>query len=159
MPEAPLKAMNAPQIIETAQFANPLKRALYAGLGVSILLAALGVWVVPVDDGDSAMQLVKLVFSVTMLVLGMVLISALDTRHAEPEIHLDPKTRHLKILAFDKSGATRVIGSYQLDELSDITLRDKHLTARDAQGAQIVSIAVRNPAAEKAIRAALSDIL
>ena len=47
----------------------------------------------------------------------------------------------------------------KLDELSDITLRDRHLSARDAAGRQIVSIPVRNASAEQAIGDMLRQVL
>ena len=113
MPAAPLKYMNVPQVIETRKASNPLKRGLLAGLGVATLLAALGVWIVPVDAGDTAMQLVKLVFSISMLVLGMLFVSALDTRNADPEIHLDPHLRQLKVVEYDTNGTAYVSGTYK----------------------------------------------
>lgn len=157
MPDAPIKHASAPKLIDETRGTNPVKRALLAGLGVATLLAALGVWVVPVDAGDTAMQLVKLVFSISMLVMGMLFVSALDNHQPEPEIHLDPAARKLRIVEVDKRGVARVAGDYSLDDLSDITLRDQHLTARDANGEQIVSVPVRNAAAERAIREALSQ--
>lgn len=157
MPDAPIKRSTTPKVIEETSSASPVKRALLAGFGVATLLAALGVWIVPVDEGDTAMQLVKLVFSVSMLVLGMLFVSALDSRHAEPEIHLDPKARRLRIVKIDDRGRGHVAGDFSLDELSDITLKDRHLTARDARGEEVVSVPVRNAAAERAIRQALSQ--
>ena len=158
MPKSPVKRASAPALIEETSSAPPVKRALLAGLGVASLMAALGVWIIPVDQGDTAMQLVKLVFSVSMLVLGMLFISALDSRYAEPEIHLDPKARQLRIIEIDKKGNAHIAGDFHLDDLSDITLKDCHLTARDANGDKIVSVPVRNTAAEKAIRDALAHI-
>ena len=158
MPETPIKSTGKPALIEETSSAAPVKRILMAGLGVASLMAALGVWIVPVDEGDTAMQLVKLVFSVSMLVLGMLFVSALDTRHPEPEIHLDPKARQLRIVEIDNKGTAHVAGDYNLDELSDITLKDCHLTARDENGDQIVSVPVRNVAAENAIREALGQL-
>ncbi|WP_299843096.1 hypothetical protein [uncultured Roseovarius sp.] len=157
MPDTPIKRLEAAEVIAESSSASPLKRALLAGFGVATLLAALGVWIVPVDEGDTAMQLVKLVFSVSMLVLGMLFVSALDSRHAEPEIHLDPTARRLRIVEVDTRGKAHVAGDFSLDELSDITLRDRHLTARDATGEEVVSVPVRNAAAEQAIREALSQ--
>lgn len=156
MPEAQIKSASKPVLIEETSSAPPLKRALMAGLGVASLMAALGVWIVPVDAGDTAMQLVKLVFSVSMLGLGMLFISALDNRNAEPEIHLDPKAGQLRIVEYDAKGIARVAGDYALKDLSDVSLRDCHLTARDADGNKIISVPLRNMAAETAIREALS---
>ncbi len=159
VPEVPIKRASKPALIEETSSATPVKRALLAGLGVASLMAALGVWIVPVDEGDTAMQLVKLVFSVSMLVLGMLFVSALDNRNAEPEIHLDPKARQLRIIEIDNKGTAHIAGDFKLDDLSDITLKDCHLTARDANGDQIVSVPVRNAAAEKAIRDALAGVV
>lgn len=158
MPKTPIKRAGKPVLIEETSSAPPLKRALLSGLGVASMMAALGVWVVPVDEGDTAMQLVKLVFSVSMLGLGMLFISALDSRYAEPEIHLDPKARNLRIVEFDKKGVAHVTGDYNLDALAEITLKDCHLTARDTNGDQIVSVPVHNAAAEEAIREALNQV-
>lgn len=158
MPKAPIKRTGKPILIEETSSAPPVKRALLAGLGVASMMAALGVWIVPVDEGDTAMQLVKLVFSVGMLGLGMLFVSALDSRHAEPEIHLDPRTCQLRIVEIDKKGVAHVTGDYNLDALAEITLKDCHLSARDTNGDQIVSVPVRNAAAEQAIREALGQM-
>ena len=155
MPEAPVKQAAKPRLIEETRGAGPLRRALTAGFGVASLLAALGVWIVPVDDGDTAMQLVKLVFSVAMLLVGMLFINALDMSGHEPEIHLDPAARQLRIVEIDRKGRAHVTGDYSLDELIEITLKNRHLSARDADGKEIVSVPVRNAAAEQAIRDAL----
>lgn len=157
MPKNPIKRAAKPILIEETSSAPALKRALLSGLGVASMMAALGVWIVPVDEGDTAMQLVKLVFSVAMLGLGMLFVSALDSRYAEPEIHLDPKARQLRIVEFDSKGVAHVSGDFNLDELAEITLKDCHLTARDTNGEQIVSVPVRNAAAEEALRAALGQ--
>ncbi|MFD1156786.1 hypothetical protein [Roseovarius aestuarii] len=157
MPDTPIKRAGARQVIEGQPETNPVKRALLAGFGVAALLSALGVWIVPVDQGDTAMQLVKLIFSILMLVLGMLFVSALDRRHAEPEIQIDPASRQLRIVEVDSRGEAFVSGDYNLDELSDITLRDRHLTARDAKGTQVVSVAVYSAAAEMAIRKMLTQ--
>ena len=158
MPETQIKSCSTPAVIEETSSAPLLKRALMAALGSAMLLSAFGVWIVPVDSGDTAMQLVKLVFSVAMLLLGMLFFSALESRHVEPEIHLDPKTRSLRIVEIDRKGTAHVKGDYSLDELSDITLRDCHLSARNARGEQVLSVPVRNSAAEKAIQKALSQV-
>ena len=154
--DAPKKQLSTPKLIEETRGTSPLKRALLAGFGVATLLSALGVWIVPVDEGDTAMQLVKLVFSISMLVLGMLFISALDNRQLEPEVHLDTNTRQMRIVQIDGRGNAHVEGDFNLDDLSEITLRDRQLTARNLRGEEILSIPVRSDAAERAIRDALS---
>ncbi len=149
----------AHQPINETSSATPLKRFLLACFGAASVLAALGVWMVPVEDGDNAMRMMKLVFSLAMLALGALFISALDGRHSDPEIHLDPATGCLRVVETGKDGAGQISGEYNLKDFSEITLQNGHLTAQDVRGQQALSVPVRDPLMQKAIRELLEQIV
>lgn len=127
-----------------------LKRGMKMGLGTALLLAALGMWVVPA--GDAAMQLIKLFASLVMLGTGLMLVSALDTASDLPEVHIDSVNRQLRVVAMDPCGDIHLRGVYDLDELSKVSLEGHALTALDAAGNQIVSIPLADPETEQALR-------
>ena len=159
MPETPVKFMSQRPVLDLSVNVDPVKQTILACLGFSLIMAALGVWAVPVDAGDVEMQLIKLLFSVTMLAIGALFVKSLDRNSCQPEIELDTQRRLLRVLSSDKEGRRQEQVCYDISEFSEITLRDRYLTARDAYGKEVISIPIRNTATEKTICDALSQML
>lgn len=135
---------------------NLFKSGVITMAGATFLAASVWVWVEPVAAGDVAMILIKITLSFVLLSLGFVAINLLDDRENIPMIQLDPIRRRLSVTEVDKRGEPMHTTHYLLDELSEITMCDNLLTARDMTGRQIAAVPVNDPAAVKAIRQALS---
>lgn len=127
-----------------------LKRGIKMALGTALLLAALGMWIVPA--GDAAMQLIKLFVSIVMLGLGLMLMSALDVADDLPEVHVDTVNRQLRVVTMDPCGKCHLRGVYDLDSLSEVSIEGHTLTAVDAAGNQVVSIPLADAESEQALR-------
>ncbi len=136
---------------------SPLRNLAARVLGVTTLLSAIGVWLIPVMPGDAVMQLVKLALSMSLLMGGITAVMALRSV-AGPEIQIDPKKRCLNVIERGAGGRVRHETSYRLDSLSELVLRDNLLTARDAFGRPVLALPVNDARAEAAIRAVLADV-
>ncbi|SLN64208.1 hypothetical protein PEL8287_03526 [Roseovarius litorisediminis] len=134
-----------------------LRQAVKMVAGTSLILSAVGVWLLPSGAGDAAMQLIKLVFSFSMLGLGVMCISAMDQPDDEPEIEFDTINRQLRIVEFDNLGHPAVTSCHDLDSLSELNFQDGSLTARDADGNQVVALSIHSKTTERALRAAIND--
>ncbi|WP_371224297.1 hypothetical protein [Roseovarius sp. 2305UL8-3] len=127
-------------------------------LGSILIISALGLWLVPVADGDAGMRLIKLLISLVLMGLGAMFLSSIDDRGEAPEIEIDVQGRELRVLKADMSGQMSVVSSHSFDSLTDVTLKDKLLTARSAAGELLLSVPVTDKHTEKALRAALQEV-
>ncbi|MFX0542627.1 hypothetical protein ACEWPM_012950 [Roseovarius sp. S4756] len=155
MPEGPLRHQRqVPLYHMEASETGVLRRVTSRCTGAALLMAAAGLWLVPVIDGDAMMQLYKLAFSGVLAVVGAILLTG---GHAAigPEVHLNPHTRQLTIIERDAHKNIRSQASHDIDTLGDVVLRDGLLTARCGAGLPLMSLPVTDPKVE----AALHDML
>ena len=128
-------------------------------VGSVLIISAVGLWLVPVDQGDAAMRLIKLLFSVVMLLLGAMMLCSLNERENQPEIQLDTKNRVLHVLRHCDNTNRTVRSSYGFDELAELSLKDRHLTARSAGGELIASIPLPNRREAAALEQTLNGLV
>lgn len=129
-----------------------LRRAMKMGFGAAFLMASVGLWVFQAGAGDGAMQLIKLLISGVLLIIGLFCVSGLDERSDVPEIHIDPMNRQLRIVKVDSEGVARICATHAFDDLAEIALRDGLLTARDHEGCELFAIPVDDPSVVEALR-------
>ncbi len=127
-------------------------------LGSVLCISALGLWLVPVDAGDAAMQLIKLLVSVVMLALGMMFIFSINRRAELPEIQIDTLKRELRVIKRDHANNPFVEAFHAFENMAEINLKGHHLSARDADGQVIVSVPLRDKATARALQAALDQV-
>lgn len=132
-----------------------LPRVLRFGAGGTLVVAALGLWIVSPMDVDGAMFLIKLVFSVTLLCLGTVFLMLREADDRPSEIQFDPGARQIRVIRADAASARRVIDVYDIDALADVSLRDSVLTARAPDGRLVLALHVSDPQTETVLRRAL----
>ncbi|WP_324753634.1 hypothetical protein [Roseovarius sp. Pro17] len=156
MPEGPLRYQRkAPlQHVEISE-TGALRHTFLRCCGYASLMAAAGMWLVPVADGDTLMQLCKLALSATLAIGGVVVLSGLRSNDG-PEVHIDTQTRLLTIVEKDAHGHVRSAVSHRIDALGEIILRDGLLTARCDAGQPLIALPVRDPAVEAALIAMLA---
>ncbi|WP_272006994.1 hypothetical protein [Roseovarius sp. ZX-A-9] len=152
MPEGPIRReMPVPSHHVEAEVESALRMLVHRGTGVAAILAAFGIWLVPVASGDAAMQLVRLVMSVALFMGGWMLFASLRSDEG-PTIQIDPRRRLLTIVDHDGRGKVRMTHEHHIDSLSEIVLRDGLLTARDAQGRSLLAILVKDAGTKLALR-------
>ena len=137
--------------------ASSVNRSGRVFLGAVLVISALGLWLVPVSEGDAGMKLIKLLISLVLLGLGAMFLSSIDARKDAPEIQVDTQARELRVLRPDAAGQMTIVAVYNLDGLSDVTLKDKLLTAHGPEGELVVSLPVADKHTENALRGALLD--
>lgn len=120
----------------------------------ALMMSSVGIWVVPSED--AAMQLVKLLVSVVMFGGAILLINALNERQSLPEVRFDPGKRQLRVYEYDCYGRARLSGCHDVDKLSEISVEEETLRARDAGGEIVLSLPVKGKAAG-ALRTAIDD--
>lgn len=127
-------------------------------LGSVLCISALGLWLVPVEAGDAAMQLIKLLVSVVMLALGMMFVFSVNRRAEMPEIQIDTLKRELRVIKRDHANTPFVEACHAFDKMAEIKLKGHHLSARDADGQIIFSVPLRDKATARALQATLDQV-
>lgn len=133
-----------------------LPRALRVGAGGTLVMAALGLWIVSPMDGDGAMFLIKLVFSVTMLCLGAVFLMLREAHDRPSEIQFDPAARQIRVIRCDEKSGQALTEVHDIAALADVSLQDSVLTARAADGRLVLALHVSDPKTEAVLRRALA---
>ncbi|MEO1138598.1 MAG: hypothetical protein AAFW87_03990 [Pseudomonadota bacterium] len=141
----------AAQIVhDNAQIQGSGRRWILACAGAALCMAAGGLWLVPSED--SAMQLVKLFASVIMLLGGLFMFDGLNEKTDAPEVQVDPYKRQLRVYEYDAKGRSSLKASYDIDELLELSVRQRRLRARDAIGKVVIEMALGSEEEESAIR-------
>lgn len=132
-----------------------LSRALRIFSGATLVMVSFGIWIVSPMDGDGAMFLIKLVFSVTLLCLGAGLLMLREADNRPSEIQFDPVAREIRVIRSDGKAGSPVVEVHDIDTLSDMSLHDSVLTARAADGRLVLALHVSDPETEASLRLAL----
>jgi len=134
--------------LEALRGARAIGRLAMTVLGVSLLIAAVMLWVAPGASFDADLAVMKAVLTAVMAAAGWAAISAGRTRAVQQEVEVDLVRREVRLVvrhsggdevqrtcAFADLGAAEaahgVIGLWDADgvHLADVALRDK-VTAR-----------------------------
>jgi len=134
---------------------TPVHRALFMCLGAALMMAAVGIWMVPSGPGDESMLIVKLLISAVMLVVGLMLMSGLNEAAPAPEIQIDRARGELRLIEYAPGGAPRLAASHELAALKDVSLFNGVFSARDARGCELISVPVTDARTRTALREAL----
>ena len=155
MPDGPLRHERLiPQHYIEVTAAGRVRRNAMRIAGITALIAAAGLWLIPVVPGDGAMQLTKLALSMALAAGGAFLLPA-RASDAGPEVQIDTVARCLTIIEKDTQGRTLSETAYSVDTLGDLVMRDGLLTARDASGQPLIVLPVEDPSVEAALRSML----
>ena len=101
------------------------------------------------------MRLIKIFVSAAMFGAGLLMFHGLSDRRNLPEVQLDPSHRQLRVYEYDRNGKSVLTACHDIDTLSELSLSDHTLRARDADGRLLVSMPVPSAESERAIRQAL----
>lgn len=128
--------------------------ALSGFLGVSLMVAAVGLWLVPGAGHDPALVLIKLGVSLFLAMGGLNFL--MTARRAEhPEVFLDGRRGVLRLQKRDAAGRVCERVDMAYDDLSEMDFRDGMLIARDHHGRAVVEMPVEDAGNLDEIRAAL----
>lgn len=123
-------------------------------LGVTLLVAAGGLWLVPGASFDPALMLIKIGLSVFFGLGGtMFLLAARRAPH--PEVELDARRGRMRVIERNERGRVTSSLTVSYDDLSEVDFRDGMLIARDHHGQPVVEMPVEHAGDMDDIRAAL----
>ncbi|MEM6481036.1 MAG: hypothetical protein AAF922_01880 [Pseudomonadota bacterium] len=158
-----LKAADSKQPLQAEEFldddpykapSDVVRRFIIACSATAICLAGVGLWLVPAED--SAGQLIKLFASAIMLATGLFLFNGLNEKSEAAAIEVDPKKRQLRVYEYDARGRSKLKTCYSIDDLHDVSVADRRLSASNSDGVLILEMPIESDAAEKALRSAIS---
>ncbi|EAQ23249.1 hypothetical protein [Roseovarius sp. 217] len=152
---APLDYLETASAQQVEASAFDLGRATQVLCGSALVCSSLGLWLVSMGAQDAAMMMIKLLFSVTLLFAGLMCLSRGHPEQTEPDIQVDVMNRRLHVIAPLAGGRAARVAVHDLDTLSELSMRDRVLTARDATGRQIVAMKIEDRATARALRRAL----
>lgn len=98
-------------------------------IGVVLMLAAVGVWLISAPLMDAQMMLLRLGVSVLFMCLGLVLLHA-GRRTARDEIHLDRRAGELRHIRRGHDGIGRVRQRITLNKLAEVVIDEDRLLLR-----------------------------
>lgn len=131
-----------------------VRRFVTACAATAICIAGAGLWLIPAED--SAGQLIKLFASAVMLAAGLFLFNGLNEKAEASAIEVDPNKRQLRVYEYDTHGRSRLKTSYNIDELHNVSVADRRLSASDADGVLVLEMPIESDVAERALRKAIS---
>ena len=108
-------------------------------VGVVLIIAAVGMWILSGPLWDAEMMLVRLAVSVFFLCLGLMLLQA-GRGGLRDEIHLDQNARELRHVRRGPDGIARVIRRFALADLGDATIKEDTLTLRGKAGEIVMEV-------------------
>ncbi len=131
-------------------------RAAQRLIGVAILLAVGGLWLLPSGGWEADVVLFKLVLSLTGVLAGLCLLQASAAPDA-PQIELDVENRELRLVRKLAGGRTVVLRSCRFGNLSHAERRGAHLRLWDETDRLIAELTLADRDALRAVVAVLRD--
>ncbi|MGK7652569.1 hypothetical protein ACSQ76_09185 [Roseovarius sp. B08] len=129
------------------------RRALIACAGAALCMSAGGLWLVPSED--AAMQLIKLLASVLLLLGGLIMFNGLNRDEAAPEVQIDPVKRQLRVYEYDAKGRSTLKACHDIDALQELSVHKRSLRARDAAGVLVLDMPLGSDEEAGAIRSVM----
>ncbi len=130
-------------------------RAVQRFLGVSLSVAALGLWLVPVGAGGSAEVLSKLMVTVLLGFVGAALWQS-GAPHPVPEIEIDLVRREVRLVRF--YGETRsLVTRRRFSDLTGAAFQGRNVQLWDEAGDLLAELTLPDDTLTAALRRALQD--
>jgi hypothetical protein len=125
-------------------------------VGVSLTIAALGLWLAPGSSWESDVMLFKLILSITAVIAGLGLVSASSTPRA-PEVEIDTIRREVRLVRRQRGVAPVVLQSCAFSKLARAEHEGTNVRLWDESGAFLAEVSLTDRAALTSLVAGLSD--
>jgi len=152
---APVKRLTT-QPAGISDGAPVLLRGVHRLAGVSLALAAVGIWVAPGATWDTDVMLFKLALSSAALVAGFGLIQA-GVRPVQPEIQIDTIRREIRVVRTQAKGPSEVTNRCAFAQLSRVERTGNHVRMYGPDDALIADVTLTQRAALNSLIAGLQD--
>jgi hypothetical protein len=121
------------QVRKTSSAGRAGLSVLMRFVGIVLMMAAAGIWLLSVPRLDAEMMLIRLAASVLFLCTGLMLLQARRSP-VRDEIQLDPRSGELRHVQRGRDGIARTRHSFKIAELGAITIVDDQVTLRSVTG-------------------------
>lgn len=125
---------------------SPLWRLLAVVFGLSLIIACVGVWVLPGSLTGSGNLLLRLLVTVAFLLGGLALMQQ-GTDNTVKELRFDALNGTLYVVRSRPKGRRHVLASYSYDDIGEVSLSESDLAVMDLQGQLLVSVPLNGPQA------------
>ena len=133
-----------------------LTRGAQRLVGVAMIAAAIGLWVMPGSSFDSDLLLFKLLLSI---VAGLVAIGLLQSAapKATPYVEIDTVRREVRLMRNTRSEAAELVQRCPFEDLSKVEREGVHLRMWDAEGVFLAEVAMTEYDVFERLSSALRD--
>lgn len=132
---------------------SPFVRVVTVCFGCALIVAAVGMWVVP--SVDPAVHLLKLGASVLMFGTGAIALFMEKDARDPRRVEFDVAKRELRTFASDDTGKPALDRTYDLSSFDEVSLQQGVLFARDEENGDVVSVPLNGRGHEATIRKAI----
>lgn len=133
-----------------------LRRVVCLAMAVVFLGAAAALWLLSHGTGEAGELMIRLLLSATLCALAWLCLGTGRPVCTDPDIHVDTGKRQLRVVHYAGDGHVRHVAVHPFDSLSDLSLHDGLLTARDGRGRLIVALPLPDRVSERRLRRLLS---
>lgn len=148
-----------PQAIEPARMADGgrmIARGAQRLVGVSLTLAALGLWLAPGSSWESDVMLFKLILSLTAIIAGLGLISQGASPRA-PEVEVDTIRREVRLVRRQRGMEDQVLQSSSFADLAHAEHEGTNVRLWDPAGRFLAEVSLTDRNALTSLVAGLRD--
>ena len=125
-------------------------------LGVSLTIAALGLWLAPGASWESDVMLFKLILSVSAVIAGLALVSASGAPRA-PEIIIDSIRREIRLVRCERGKGAVVLQSCAFSDLHHVEQDGCRLRLWEKSGDLLAEVVLTDRTALTSLVAGLRD--
>ena len=150
---------NAPTIepVQMADGARMVVRGAQRLFGVSLTIAALGLWLAPGASWESDVMLFKMILSITAVIAGLGLVSA-STTPKPPEVEIDTIRREVRLVRRLRGAPADVLQTCSFANLTHAEHEGSNVRLWDQAGVLLAKVMLTDRAALKSLVAGLQDV-
>lgn len=142
--------------VRIADGGRMLVRAAQRFAGVTLGLAALGLWLAPGAGWESDVMLFKLILSLTAVIAGLALLQS-SVRPRAPQIEIDTIRREVRLVRPSKSRARAVLQRCAFADLGRVERVGAHLRLWDHEDVFMAEVTMSDRASLNSLVSALCD--
>ncbi len=125
--------------------------------GVSLTIAAIGLWLAPGASWESDVMLFKLILSITAVIAGLGLVSA-SAKPRAPEVEIDTIRREVRLVRRQRGTAAEILQNCAFADLAKAEYKGSTVRLWDASGAFLAEANLSDRTAFSSLIAGLRDV-
>ncbi len=147
----------ASEPVRMADGGRMIVRGVQRLVGVSLTIAALGLWLAPGSSWENDIMLFKLILSITAVIAGLGLVSSSSTPRA-PEVEIDTIRREVRLVRRLRGAAPVILKSCAFDKLAKAEHKGTNVRLWDEAGVFLAEVNLTDRAALSSLVSGLRDV-